>query len=424
MPTRLSTLWASCTATMALTALAIATQEPLLRETDLRKLGQAFSAYLEAVAENSGVFEAQEEVATELEKVSKKIDGRDPLSSPADIGQALWLSNEYHKKRVKKGKVEATSYDFFFFGEDGLEYAVWVPKDYNGKEPTPVLLVIAGEGETPHTHITEQWISPEIRDNVIVACPAMPEDVAQWTVPGSEGSPGGVAAVLTLMKALTETYAVDFDRVYIAGRGAGVSAAVAIADLSPDRFAGVIGRSGDAGTTQPVNFQNLPTFFAGAGGEATAFQKGAEELGYENVTLAPEGKEADVWSWMQEHPRATYPSEVTLSPSSPRANGAYWLQVPPLDSLSGQKIHARVDRETNTIHVEATGVSSVNLFFNDSLVDLGQPVRVVCNGAESVDTIPRSLKTTLDLFYNARSDPGRVFVATKIYDVPAASDGE
>jgi hypothetical protein len=61
----------------------------------------------------------------------------------------------------------------------------------------------------------------------------------------------------------------------------------------------------------------------------------------------------------------------------------------------------------------------VVLYFNDVLVDMEKPVKVVCNGSEHLNVIPRSMGTFLDLFVSSRSDPGKVYVATHTYDLPA-----
>jgi hypothetical protein len=46
-------------------------------------------------------------------------------------------------------------------------------------------------------------------------------------------------------------------------------------------------------------------------------------------------------------------------------------------------------------------------------------VKVICNGSEHTDVIPRNLGVTLDLIAGARCDPGRLYTATKEYDLPA-----
>jgi hypothetical protein len=58
------------------------------------------------------------------------------------------------------------------------------------------------------------------------------------------------------------------------------------------------------------------------------------------------------------------------------------------------------------------------LFFNDVLLDLEKEVKVVCNGTPHVDKIPRNVNTLLGMIRNFRSDPGKLYVAQKKYDLP------
>src|SRR6185503_4476502 len=140
-----------------------------------------------------------------------------------------------------------------------------------------LILCIPDKGIKPEQHITEKWIAPAIRDSAIIAACPMPDDPTQWTETGGANKPGGVGNLLTVLKEMTRAYAFDYDRVYLAGSGVGVAAALTIASRYPDRFAGVIGRSGDAADTPVDNFKNLPTFFAGAGSGATAFADKVEK---------------------------------------------------------------------------------------------------------------------------------------------------
>jgi len=87
------------------------------------------------------------------------------------------------------------------------------------------------------------------------------------------------------------------------------------------------------------------------------------------------------------------------------------------DPEAETRLDARIDRDTNTITIESQGVDSVRLYFNDELVDLGQPVRVICNGATNEHRLARNLTQTLELaFYT--NDPSRIYTATQFYDIP------
>jgi len=391
-------------------SLVEAGQEPLLKDTDLRKVAQTVREYIES----EGSAAAESEVKEEMDKLAKKLEKTpaqgDLLRSPGDLGYSYWLSYDYAKQRTTKGKVEKAEYVYpdAGFGKDSpLEYAVWVPSKYAVKSgPYPLLIMIPDEGQTPEQHLTEDWVDGELRDGLILAAPRMPEDSASW-------AEQAVPRVMLLMRTMSETYALDFNRIYLGGKGVGLTHAGTIADKFPDRFAGLIGRAGDLGDLGAQNFQNLPSYFAGGGAKVTAFRDSAKELGWDNCTLEPEGKEQDIWNWIQGHSRPAYPQEVVLAPGSPLPRRSAWLEVPPSDYAATARIRARIDRAANTITIDGTGVTDCVVYLNDAMLDLDKPIAVTANGVESQVQVARSHKAFLTNIYSGRSDPGRVFVAAQ-----------
>lgn len=405
-------------------ALLAGTQDRLLKDKDLKKVGDAIREYIEARAETKGVGDAEIEVQEAMAKLKKKLAktpaAGDLLASPADLGYAMWLSFDHQHKRVTKGKVAKQKYTERWFDKSHpLEYALRAPSKYAVRAgPYPLILTIPDEGIEPTDHLIERWDDGDLRKAVILAAPRMPEASSEWT------EREGLARVVTLMAAIYEQYAVDFDRIYLAGRGLGVATALTIAGQYPDLFAGVIGRTGDAGDTRPDNFKNLPTYFAGGGSKVTAFSEGIEKLGYDNCTVDPEGKQEDILSWIQAHGRNSYPRDVVLVPGNPFPTRAYWLEVPPSDGSGPSRITATIDRTTNTVVVNGQGVTDFTLHFNDVLLDLDRPITVRANGQEHVDEVPRSRKVLLTNFFNSAYDPGRVFVYSKRYHLPTRPEDE
>ena len=402
--------------------------EPVLKDADLQKVGRLFKTCVETmIAGGRGQVEAETELLEGIQKWSKKkqLGGKEPLAFPHDIGRAIWFSNEYHKvKGVKKGKVDMVEFTTNFSDGAEHEFAVRVPSKYNARQAYPLILAIPDAGEKVDKHISEQWMDGDLKAGAIVACIPMPEDAALWAQIGEQGNPGGAALTLTVLGEVTRRYAVDFDNIYLAGRGAGVAAAVELASLFPDRFAGVIGRTGDPDETSAENFRGVASYFAGGGSHATAFAEACKESGADNCTLQPEGTEADIWAWMGTNQRNPYPAEAHLLAGSPFPNKAYWVELPRSDGSVVNRIHAKIDRATNTVTVDAEGARHCFLYFNDDLIDLDQPVKVVINGVEHIDTLPRNLRTLTKWLYRSGSDPGKVFVASKRYDIPAKEQSE
>jgi hypothetical protein len=402
---------------VAAPALPSASEE-LLKPAEIDSLGKKLGAYIEARTNSEGIDKALEEVAKEIEKVHKRLK-RDPLSLPGEMGKAHWAALEYAKKgSVAKGKVDVVTEPAYWEKKDKLTHAVWIPSKYDPRKAWPLILCVPDLGQKPGDHLTEDWIDPQIRDSaILLAVPTAPSAEALLK-PATGSEQTGMGNVAAMYFHATRRYAVDFDRVYIAGRGAGVELALAYGGMFADRFAGIVGRSGDAGHASPENLRNLPTYFAGAGAKAGELADKLKALGYDNATLQPEGKEADIWTWMQSHPRVAHPEEVVLYVGTPAPNRMHWIDAQATDAQGPQYVKAKIDRAANTIHVEGEGVQNFTVYFNDVLLDLDKPVKVIANGTANERTVPRSLQRTLDCIALKRSDPGRFYVQSIRFELP------
>lgn len=383
--------------------------EASLEDARLEPLASGLAAYFDARQAARDAQPAREELARLLAALSSQLGGTPVLASPGDLGRAVWLSRA-QDARVRTGKVVSETLEGGSAGDGAREFAFWLPKDYDPAGPAyPLLAVIPDQGEEPAAHIRAHWDLRDLRDRAIIVCPAMPAELADWTRVMVNGRPGGLRHLLTVLRHASERFAVDFDRIFVAGRGKGVPAAVAAGNYSPQRFAGVIGRAGDAGELGPDNFCNLPTYFAGAGAQATAFQEAAAKAGFDNCSLDPGGRQEDVWEWLLQHPRRPYPGTVVLVPGKPFPTRAYWVQVSP--SASDAAVRASIQREENSVRITAHGISHATLYLNDFLLDLDRPVTVICNGIETRSVVPRELRATLNMLDDGISDPGALYVA-------------
>jgi hypothetical protein len=389
------------------------------KDAEIAPLGKSLAAYLEARASALGVDKAKSDLAKNLEDLRRSSDGLDPLRQPLDLQRALVLSHDLTRIQVNKSKVSSEVYSDSNLDGAGLNYAYLVPKDYDPAQKTyPLILAIPDEGETPAEHIRGRWEAREIQEGAIMVAVSMPKNQGEWARVSVNGRPGGLSYVLTGLRMACERFAVDFDRIYVVGRGKGVPAAIAAGNYSPQRFAGILGRAGDAGEIGPENFGNLPTWFAGAGARASAFEEASRAAGHANCTLVPTGTEQELWAWIQQHPRKANPESVTVVPGDPFPTRAYWVAVAP--SATYARASATLDRDKRTIQIQAEGVSQVTLYLNDALIGLDQPLHVVCNGVERTVLPTRQLPTTLDLLLDGTSDAGCMYVAQAI--VPTSAD--
>lgn len=393
-------------------------RDRLLSDRDVNTLAKSISEWLEAKAEVSGIDEARDEVSEALAKAMKKAKVDDGLMLVEDLGRAFYLATEYDKKTGRKGAIETVESEF---GGKTFEYALWLPKSYDTDDgPYPLIVAVGEPGQSPKQHIEANWIDPDVRNGAIILAVPMPDDTEVWNVLG-EDFEGGVTRIMRGMF-MTTLVAADVDRIFLAGRGqSAIDACMATASMYPLRFAGVIGRTGDMGETAPTNFRNVATYFAGAGANASAFSEAAGELGFENVTVAPEATEADVWAWMQENARDPYPTHISFSPVIAQARATNWISLDRFDYEGECHLEAASDRETNTITIDGRGIDTVWLYLNDEIVDMDETIRVVCNGVEHEQSVPRNLEFALDNFRRSR-DFGRVFTAQLLFELPTSAN--
>lgn len=395
--------------------------EMMLKERDQEKLGELLQEYYTAYKEKDGLAEAKADLSEEISKhetkLNKKSDEEIELLELSEDVRAMFQFAKVVEKRPKVGKVVDVEADTFL-GKP-VHYAVHAPKAYKAdKGAVPLILIIPDEGVEPARCLDDQWLLPDIRNEAVIAAVQMPEDPGLWGVSGVDRI-GGLETVMFTLRDLNGQYLIDSDRVYLAGHGPGVAAAMDIAATFPYIFAGVVGRAGDMGATEVTNFRNLPCYFAGGGSNVSTFEAAAREQEYESVTVQAEGRAEDVWTWIQENPRNASPKEIDFAPTSQMGTSAYWLTLKGYDLEAEVKpmVSARVDEEANRIEITGSGVSNVTLWFNDEIVDLDRPVTVVCNGTEYTDSFGRSLSIALDQFFRS-NDPSRVYVAGKDYDLP------
>lgn len=417
-------------------ALPLVLTQEVLKDKDHEKLGEGISDYFEAKRESDGISDARDDLRAALIKIGKKHAERKAseeeqlqaaLSLSADLGKALYYSTDYSKtaRGVKGGKVEVKDFEF---NRLPFEYAVHAPKGYKpGNGPFPLLLCIPGlqgdGNQRAQDHITEDWINSDLRSSAVIVAIQMPERsdpaerIAAWTaLINEDGTGGGVAAILSVLRVIRENYAIDPERTYLSGRGPGALAAVEVAAMYPHVFAGVIARTGDIGTTAATNFRNLPTLLTG-GSNSTAFKDACVEAGHDNCMIKADLKEEDIVAWIGENARDSNPTGVSFGPVRPFSSKAYWLAVPPGEKPEGSRISAEVDRETNTITVESEKIDRVTLFFNDQIVDLGKPITITLNGEETQQIVPRDFAHALELAYIGTSDAGRFYVAERSFDI-------
>jgi poly(3-hydroxybutyrate) depolymerase len=391
-----------------------------LKERDHDELAKLVADYFEAVGESKGVLEATDALQKKLASIAKRDKLESLLPLAADWERVLSMARSFPANPQGKGRDK----DFTFTGVygDEITYMLHGPKAYKNSEPTPLLIIVPDKDQKIDEILRQEWLEKGtgIEDEMILVCTKMPANLSDWTSLGSKGKPGGVDRILQVYKEVGKNWNVDPERVFVCGVEDGVAAAVRVAALFPDRFAGVIGRSGDPKDAEIRNFSNLPMLLAAGSDNAKAMADAAEKAGWKHIENPPSAQTSDIVTWMRAQRRTAHPVKVQLGPLEQFARDAYWLRAEGFETDKPEKpwVEAVVDRATNTITIDGSGVSRVVVFYSDRFIDLDRPVKVVIGGVTHEHRLERGLEFMLD---RARSsgDPGRAYVAQRPYDFPA-----
>lgn len=402
----------SAVALLALAAVSPGAQSanaPKPGNDALLSIGRAMERYFEAREQQASVDDTRAAVLAAVAAAQTKTPGWSALKSSGDLGLALELAAQSRAEKLRDGNVCVESLHEGAFTHSGLDYALRLPKDYDAAKRYPLLLTIPDFDEKPADHLRTHWLDATVRDEAILVSPAMPRELESWTPVAVTGRPGGVTHVLTVLRVVSARFSVDVDRVYLIGRGRGAPAAIAAANNSPQRFAGVVTRSGEPGELGPRNFSNLPVLLIAGGAQASAFQEAADKLGFTHCTSLAAGGERELWEWAGENPRKRAPSKVNLVPGEPFPARVYWMRSASYEFDAAATVE--LERSSNSVKVTANGVWRVSLHLNDELLDLDKPLRVVANGVESERTVARSLASALDWLRDGMSDTRTVYTA-------------
>ena len=334
--------------------------------------------------------------------------------------------------QYKPGKFEQAVVQEPRFGPAGLEYAMRVPRAESPKVRStyPLIVSLPGVGERPIDHLRATWSDREILARAILISPKLPADSEHWSHIAVAGRPGGLSAIMTVLRVALEGLPVDVDRVFMVGEGAGALAALAVGNYRPERFAGIVVRSADPQGITPDNFEHLPVLFAGGGPHAESFQARAQELGFESCTLQTATDPTALWAWMAPLRRQPVPASVRVQTWNPfpknaySTNQAYWVRITPI--ATGGQARAAFDPEERILKLSGEGISHVTLYWSPQRFPLGGsgfyagvPVRIRCNGIERVVRPKPDWRGSLRRLKNGTSPPGILYAAETTIDMLA-----
>lgn len=373
-----------------------AAQEPAgteMKEADLRKIGRHVGKWFTGRVENS--FDktegAKADLIAECDDMDKKLKTRSVLSLVKDWEAIFDLGREFDTSGAdfKKGK----AFELDLPNEVG-KCGVRLPSTYNPKKENYPGLLILTTGKTVEAL---EALPEEVKEAYVILGVDLTGLDAE-TVLGDAGLP----RVLLPIRTASMLYRVDRRRLYLLGQGdLGTSAASRLAAVYPMAFAGCVLVGGtSAATTNAGNLKLLP---------------------FETKEDTPAAL-----AWIATlPPRESYPLnfEVTLTESW--QGRYYWVQAlrfdPPSAVPAGKvaRFKVAVNRETNTITIDSEFVYRFQIYLNDAIVDLDQPVKILRNGELHTFQATRSVATALENF-EGTLDAGLFFPAVvRRVDVPA-----
>ena len=305
---------------------------------------------------------------------------------------------------------------------DPTEYAVRLPPEYHPLRSYPAVVVLHHVGQGPSAAIDE-WAAEAARRGYILIAP-------EYNLPGQPPeyhyTPSEHAAAQLALRDARKRYAIDSDRVFVAGQLAGANMAWDLALAHPDLFAGVVVISGLPAEYVPrylSHHERLPLFFvigdlAPAANEfiygkyikplilktwdityVEYFRRGLETLP-EEIPRA--------FDWMDRHRRDPYPKSFkvnTARTSDDRFYGVVIREFGPGRTTAPQAVEelgknlkpATIEMKSsslsNLLTFEVNGVNALDVWLSPKLIDFKRKPEIRINGK----SYNRQSKVKLDM---------------------------
>jgi polyhydroxybutyrate depolymerase len=128
---------------------------------------------------------------------------------------------------------------------DARTYRLWLPADYTGTEPLPLIVNYHGTGGDPQSidSFSSDLSSKAGARGYIVAAPQAlsgQATTARWVVPAFGTAPDDIAFTNAMLDQIAQTYCVDTARVFATGFSSGGAMSTWIACADRSRFTGVV----------------------------------------------------------------------------------------------------------------------------------------------------------------------------------------
>jgi predicted peptidase len=150
--------------------------------------------------------------------------------------------------------------DRVYKGTDGAEakYVIFVPADYKGDKPYPVILFLHGAGETgtDGTKQTKTGIGPAIRkqEKTFPCIVVFPQSQKRsWRADSEDGK-----RALAILEEVKKDYKVDDKRIYLTGLSMGGFGTWSMAAAHPDKWAAIVPICGSGSPATAEKIKDIP----------------------------------------------------------------------------------------------------------------------------------------------------------------------
>jgi hypothetical protein len=333
----------------------------------------------------------------------------------------------------------------------GWPYAVYIPDDYRGDEPFPLIIYLAGNSGPAIEGV--QLGSPAFeRTGFIVV---YPNSWGGWWRSATE------TMVDSLLKEVMRRYTIDPERVYISGLSNGGTGTFDYASLWPQRFSAAVVAMGaglfgftEAGGDRPfvTNITHLPMLFLhGKLDQVIPFSattKTVDSLRAQHadvtMTLFPQreheivpgsGDDGATVDFFEHHIGRTIPKKIDFVVATTAHSRSYWVEILAKEEVSGgdanlpdaiqaklgtlvrSEVRASID-EHNTIKLDALHVRRLRLLLRPDLFSQPGNVKVVLNGKTVFEgALPSDCALYARTLADA-GDPYLAYSAEMTFDVP------
>jgi dienelactone hydrolase len=329
-----------------------------------------------------------------------------------------------------------------------FEYGLYVPETYRPETAYPLVICLHGAGFTGDAYL-ERW-QARLGEHYILACPTL--RYADWWTRTAEH------LVLATIRAVTDIYHVDPDRIFLTGMSNGGIGAYIIGAHHASRFAAVIPMASGIDTVlMPFlqNFQQTPLYIIHGKRDqvmpvelSRSIVDTLSELNYSHVYrehdrihpmagghFFPREELGDLVAWLGQQHRNPYPKKLRVVADASHLRRFGWVRIDMTDRIASftealvdrmdeairSRLYARLDAtiRDNTITVQSQRVRRYTLYLNEQLVDLARPITVMTNETVAFnDVVTPSVRTLLHEA-RVRQDEGGVYTVSLTIDVPA-----